>query len=63
MIERVKFYAGITVGSLCLPEPSAPMNRCCARLKPSILAPRGLCWLRPGDSVADGQAPPRGVAD
>ena len=38
MIDSVKFLAGITVGSSCLPEPPAPMKRCCARLKPSILA-------------------------
>jgi len=36
MIERVKFFAGMALLSLCLPEPPAPMNRCCARLKPSI---------------------------
>src|SRR5262249_54973443 len=38
MIERVKFFAGMTVGSPCLPEPPAPIKRCCARLYPSILA-------------------------
>ena len=32
MIDRVKFFAGMTLGSLCLPEPPAPMKRCCARL-------------------------------
>src|ERR1700761_974094 len=38
MIESVKLPAGITVGSACLPEPPAPMKRCWARLKPSVLA-------------------------
>ena len=32
MIDKVKFFAGMTVGSPCLPEPPAPMKRCCARL-------------------------------
>src|ERR1700704_5885298 len=36
MIDRVKLPAGMTVGSPCLPDPPAPMKRCCARLKPSI---------------------------
>jgi hypothetical protein len=27
MIDSVKFFAGITVGSSCLPEPPAPMKR------------------------------------
>src|SRR6516162_10305270 len=38
MTLRVKARAGITVGSSCLPEPPAPMKRCCARRYPSILA-------------------------
>ena len=38
MIDSVKLLAGITLVSPCLPEPPAPMNRCWARLKPSILA-------------------------
>src|ERR1700730_9475562 len=38
MIERVKLPAGMTVGSQSLPEPPAPIKRCWARLKPSILA-------------------------
>src|SRR6187397_3215670 len=38
LLDLVEFFAGITVGSSCLPEPPAPMKRCCARLKPSILA-------------------------
>ena len=29
---------GITAASPCLPDPPAPMNRCCARLYPSIFA-------------------------
>ena len=29
---------GMTLGSSCLPDPPAPMNLCCARGKPSILA-------------------------
>src|SRR5271170_2798495 len=37
MIESVKLPGGITVGSSCLPDAPAPMKRCCARLKPSIL--------------------------
>src|ERR1700733_5358603 len=37
MTDKVKLPGGITVGSSCLPEAPAPMKRCCARLKPSIL--------------------------
>src|SRR5271163_3586518 len=37
MMERVKLPGGIIVGSSCLPEAPAPMKRCWARLKPSIL--------------------------
>src|ERR1700733_10389749 len=37
-MDKVKFLAGITVPSSCFPDPPAPMKRCWARLKPSILA-------------------------
>src|SRR5579885_374727 len=38
MTERVKPRAGMTLGSSCLPEPPAPIKRCWARRRPSILA-------------------------
>jgi len=39
MIDRVKLRAGMTVGSLCLPEPPGADEAVLrARLKPSILA-------------------------